>query len=52
MDVFDTINGKFGRHAIKLAAEGTSKPWAMRAEMRSPCYTTQWSQLPLIRNGT
>lgn len=52
MQLFDRINFKFGRHTIKLAAEGTSKPWAMRAEMRSPCYTTQWSQLPLIRNGT
>ncbi len=52
MNVFDRINQKFGRHAISLAAEGSSKPWAMRSDMKSPHYTTQWSDLPLIRNGT
>lgn len=52
MKLFDTINFKFGRHTIKLAAEGTSKPWAMRSQMRSPCYTTQWTDLPKIRNLT
>ena len=52
MAVFDTINSRFGRHTIKLAAEGTSKPWAMRAEMRSPCYTTRWSDLPVVFNRT
>ncbi len=52
MQLFDRINFKFGRHTIKLAAEGTSRPWRMRAEMRSPCYTTQWTDLPKIRNLT
>jgi DNA polymerase V len=48
MAVFDRINHKFGRHTIKLAAEGYSKPWAMRSAMRSPCYTTKWSELPIL----
>ena len=52
MDVFDGINHKFGRHTIKLAAEGFSKPWAMRANMQSPHYTTQWSDLPVMINKT
>lgn len=52
MAVFDGINQKFGRHTIKLAAEGFDKPWAMRADMQSPRYTTQWSDLPVIKNGT
>lgn len=50
MAVFDTINQRYGRHTIKLAAEGYSKPWATRSEMRSPCYTTNWSQLPIVRS--
>lgn len=52
MSTFDQINKKYGRHTIKLAAEGYSKPWAMRSEMRSPCYTTKWLDLPKIRNLT
>lgn len=49
MAVFDTINHKYGRHTIKLAAEGYSKPWAMLSELKSPAYTTSWSDLAQIR---
>lgn len=48
MSVFDTINQKYGRHTIRLAAEGYSKPWAMRAELKSPAYTTRWSDIPRV----
>lgn len=48
MCVFDTINQKYGRHTIRLAAEGYSKPWAMKAEMKSPAYTTRWSDIPRV----
>jgi DNA polymerase V len=50
MSIFDTINTRFGSQTIKLAAEGYSKPWSMRSEMRSPCYTTRWSDLAVTRN--
>jgi len=49
MSVFDTINQRFGRSTIRLAAEGYSKPWAMRAQLKSPAYTTRWSDLPTVR---
>jgi DNA polymerase V len=48
MSVFDTINQKYGRHTIRLAAEGYSKPWSMRAELKSPAYTTRWSDIPRV----
>ena len=48
MSLLDTINTRFGSHTMKLAAEGYSQPWKMRAEMRSPCYTTRWSELPRV----
>jgi DNA polymerase V len=35
MGVLDSINQKFGRQTIVLAAEGYSKPWAMRAQLKS-----------------
>lgn len=49
MSVLDAVNKKYGRHTLRLAAEGHVKPWAMRAQLRSPCYTTQWSELPVVR---
>jgi len=52
MNVFDSINQKFGRHTIALAAAGVSQPWSMRADLRSPRYTTRWSDLPVIKNRT
>ncbi|CZP45183.1 Y-family DNA polymerase [Legionella pneumophila serogroup 1] len=48
MSVLDEINTKYGRHTLRLAAEGYVKPWAMRAQSRSPRYTTSWSELPVV----
>lgn len=48
MSVLDQINQKYGRSTIRLAAEGHSKPWAMRAELKSPAYTTRWSDVPRV----
>jgi DNA polymerase V len=49
MGVFDQINNKYGRGMIRLAAEGYSKPWAMRAELKSPAYTTRWIEVPQVK---
>ncbi|KTC89833.1 DNA polymerase V subunit UmuC [Fluoribacter dumoffii] len=49
MSVFEQINQKYGRSTIRLAAEGYSKPWAMRAELKSPAYTTRWSEVPRVK---
>ena len=48
MTVFDAINAKYGRSTLRLAAEGHSKPWDMRRELKSPAYTTRWSDLPEV----
>lgn len=49
MGVLERINHKFGRHTLRLAAEGYAKPWAMRSELKSPAYTTRFSELPSAR---
>jgi DNA polymerase V len=49
MQTIDAINAKFGRGTIQFAAAGLKKPWAMKAEMRSPRYTTVWSEIPVVR---
>lgn len=48
MAVFDAVNEKYGRNTIRLAAEGNVKPWDMRSQHRSPSYTTQWQDLPIV----
>lgn len=50
MAILDSINARFGNHTLKLAAEGYSSVWKMRAEMRSPRYTTCWDELPKVHH--
>ncbi|HVT63410.1 MAG TPA: Y-family DNA polymerase [Legionellaceae bacterium] len=49
LNILDTINHKFGRQTLKLAAEGINTTWKMRQQQLSPCYTTQWSDLCLVK---
>lgn len=46
MSVLDSINAKYGRDTLTVAVAGTRKDWAARAENKTPCYTTRWSELP------
>lgn len=51
MAVLEAVNNKYGAHVLRLAAEGHIKPWAMRHDMRSPCYTTQWADLRVVNTS-
>lgn len=46
MQVMDRINATWGRGTLKSAAEGIAKPWGMKRERMSPCWTTNWEELP------
>lgn len=48
-DLLDKINEKMGRGTVFYAKEGIEKSWMMRSEMRSPNYSTNWDQIPLVR---
>lgn len=48
LSTFDAVNRRFGGHTLYLAAEGCTKPWAMKRQMKSPNYTTQWNELPIV----
>lgn len=50
METLDTINRRYGKGTLKLAAEGL-KPasWVLRSDYCSPSYTTQWQDLPVVR---
>lgn len=48
MEVIDNINFSMRNDILKYAACGTTQNWKMRAEMRSPRYTTRWGELYTI----
>ncbi|PMR71721.1 translesion error-prone DNA polymerase V subunit UmuC [Halomonas heilongjiangensis] len=50
MVMVDEINKRKGRGTVFLAAQGITKPWAMRQKFKSPEYTTRWSDFPVVRS--
>jgi DNA polymerase V len=48
MASLDAINKKFGKGKLRTGAAGFQQRWAMRAENRSPRYTTRWGELPVV----
>lgn len=49
MKALDAANSRWGRGTIFLAAEGIEKPWQMKAEHKSPAYTSSWDELPIVK---
>ena len=49
MDVLDRINVRHGKGSLFFAAEGIEKDWRPRQDTVSPCYTTCFSDLPVVR---
>ncbi|WP_310587813.1 Y-family DNA polymerase [Larkinella punicea] len=46
----DKINGRYGRDKIRLAKQGFyEKNWRMHQRHLSPCYTTKWSDILLVK---
>ena len=48
MATMDRINKKYSKGTIKLASEGINKVWTMRRDFKSPNYTGDWKELPVI----
>lgn len=48
MKVLDNVNKAIGSETVFFLSQGTKNNWKMRSENRSPRYTTQWTELPLI----
>lgn len=47
MKLIDAVNKKYGSRTLRLAAEGFRKSWSMKRQLKSPHYTTRWSELPV-----
>lgn len=51
MKTIDKINMEYGSESIFYAAAGTKKTWKMKREIKSPHYTTKWSELLEVKAG-
>jgi DNA polymerase V len=49
MSMVDNINFSQRDDVLKFAASGTKRDWKMRAELRSPRYTTRWNEMFLVK---
>lgn len=43
--LIDDINARYGRGALRIAAEGYEKTWKMKQEFLSKQYTTDWNDI-------
>ena len=48
MLALDTLNQRYGRGTVKVSTQGVFKDWEMRQERKSPNYTTEWSEVPVV----
>jgi DNA polymerase V len=44
----DAVNDRWGKKTLILASEGFKQPFATKADMRSPRYTTRLADLPVV----
>ena len=49
MGALDSVNSKFGRFAAVPATQGFKRDWKMRANMKSPAWTTRIEDVPRVR---
>lgn len=49
MSALDQVNDRFGKKSLVLASEGfRDKSWHLKAEMRTPRYTTRIGEVPVL----
>ena len=48
MSAMDEVNSRFGRFTAVPAAQGFKRDWKMRAENRSPAWTTRIDEVPVV----
>jgi len=51
MSALDGVNARWGLGALQYASSGITKKWKTQFHRRSPAYTTQWDELPVVKAG-
>lgn len=52
MAAVDGLNERMGRGRLFFAAQGVGGEWRLKQERLSPCYTTRWEDLLVVRGGS
>jgi len=45
LDIYDTLNSKYGRGTLQFASEGLDKKWKAKTDYISKKYTTNWNDI-------
>lgn len=48
MSALDSINDRWGTGTLHYASNGITKAWKTQFHRRSPAYTTDWNELPVV----
>ena len=48
--VVDQLNRKLGQNTVRYASMGMRQTWRMRQQRKSPCYTTAWDELLVVKS--
>ena len=48
MNALDGLNKRFGRGTVKVSTQGAYQEWQMKQERKSPNYTTNWDEVPVV----
>ena len=49
MSALDAVNDRWGAGILHYASSGLTREWKTHFHRRSPAYTTQWDELPLVQ---
>ena len=49
MSALDAVNDRWGAGTLHYASSGLTREWKTHFHRRSPAYTTQWDELPLVQ---
>lgn len=49
MTALDAVNDRWGTGTLHYASSGFTKEWKTQFRRRSPAYTTDWDELPVVR---
>ena len=49
MSVMDSLNTSYGKQKVKIAAQGFDRKWKLKNEKLSPCYTTNLSDIIVVK---
>lgn len=47
--IADKLNTRFGRDRVRVAGQGYDPTWKMKQGFLSPCYTTRWSDILVVK---